>query len=905
MLISIVSANHCFGAERILQEWTFNKASDMLGWTAAEPVGELKVQDGALHVKPGTGMPKLEGPLFNIEAAPWQYIEIEMKSDGAGSGLIYFSNTTDEPYHGFRPGQLTSFNVKPGSDYQTYRIYPFWQRHKTITHIRVDAPGNDIYIRTIRIIGASSDSISKEASWMFKDTDCGWRPINSTAETKASPQGWKIKGTNESTILSPAVDISANDNSWATIRVVSTSQNAISFKWSGDSFDGMRTIPVELIGDGQPHSYNLQLSKLKEWAGKIMLFGITPTQSTDSKSINLLSFAVGDKPSGPPEIRIAKFYMEDAFVRVGQKTKLIAEVTNIGGADAKAISVMLSLPNEKQANSMLPKQIGKIEPGKTVKCEWTIEAKSEDPVLAVCRANAHNVPGEQKSIDLEFYPKLDPNIVKGLKYVPEPQAVQSDYLVGAYYFPGWFSYDRWAVLNDYPERRPILGYYREGEPEIADWQINWALSHGINYFIYDWYWSAGARMLENGLHKAFFNSKYQDKMKFCLLWANHNGPGTSSDKDMIDVTKYWIENYFNKPNYLKINGKNVMVIFSPERFTQDMGKDAVKASFTKMKKMCEDAGVGGLYMVTCMRPYEGAIKECEYEGYDAFSGYNYPEANTKGQMYSPYEWMVDGYKDFWTRISDMSTIPYIPVCEPGWDSRPWHGYEAAVRTGKNPELWQKMLENAKAFTDDPKHKLPEGKKLVFLEAWNEFGEGDYIEPQAQFGFDYLEAVRTVFAPQSKKPTIIVPKDLGMGPYDCPIPEPKLTWDFSKPEDRVWIASNMANLSFENGTMRAETVDTDPIIYSQMINVDPSKLKTIEIKMKADKSDQAQMFFQRTQAGWSEQQSVRFNVTGDNEFHVYTIDMSQNAKWRYDITQLRFDPTSTKGCKIDIAYIKIK
>ena len=85
-------------------------------------------------------------------------------------------------------------------------------------------------------------------------------------------------------------------------------------------------------------------------------------------------------------------------------------------------------------------------------------------------------------------------------YVPQPRGPDTgDYLIGAYYFPGWNAYDRWEILDDFPERRPLLGYYREGDPEIADWHTYWALSHGIDFFVYDWYWNRGERRLEHAL----------------------------------------------------------------------------------------------------------------------------------------------------------------------------------------------------------------------------------------------------------------------------------------------------------------------------------------------------------------------------------------------------------------------
>jgi hypothetical protein len=67
--------------------------------------------------------------------------------------------------------------------------------------------------------------------------------------------------------------------------------------------------------------------------------------------------------------------------------------------------------------------------------------------------------------------------------VPEPDPAQSDRLVGAHYFPGWKpgTHRGWGVLKDFPERRPLLGYYDESNPEVTDWEIKWALEHGSGF----------------------------------------------------------------------------------------------------------------------------------------------------------------------------------------------------------------------------------------------------------------------------------------------------------------------------------------------------------------------------------------------------------------------------------------
>lgn len=901
------------GAERILMEWDFSKATDTLGWTNAEPIKEIKIADGALLAIAGPGRQKLESPLFDISANPWQYVEIELKTDSDGTGLMYYSNTTEEPYHGFRPGQYAQFTVTGDSKYHTYRIRPFWQKQGKITHIRLDPPGNSVYLRSVRIIDQSPGEPSKATAWKFGDSLAGWQAQGINAKATPSKEFCVLEGDRESVLFSPPVDINADEYFLATVRIGSKTPHTAVLRFATDQSDGFHSVPIQLRDDGIVHSYAIDLSEMPEWTGRVLAIGLTPTETSEIRQIALESIAFGESVQGPPELLITRFGLADPVTRVGEQARLIVSVKNIGGADAQSVAAVVTLAEKKtddapeapKVRTLITKRVPKLPPGETVDFEWTFEAESDAPRIAVCRVTGKDLDAGEKQIDLRFYPKLNKSQLSNLKYVPEPKpADTNDYLVGCYYFPGWHTYDRWSVLENYPERKPILGYYREGDPEVADWQIKWALEHGISFFIYDWYWDQGARQLEHGLHDAYLKSRYKDKLKFCLLWANHNPPNTSSEKDLLEVTQYWIDNYFKLPNYLKLDGKNVMVIFSPHRLTEDMGSDAVKAAFFKMRKKCEDAGVGGLYLIACTYPGE-YVKTLVYEGYDALSGYNYPSANNKGQQYAPYEWMVEGYKDFWNRISDAASIPYIPVCEPGWDARPWHGLKSYVRTGKSPFLWKTMLENAKAFVDDPKHKQDGNKKLVFLEAWNEFGEGDYIEPHAQFGFDCLEAVREVFAPQSQKPEIIVPKDIGLGPYDLKPSAPKTAWEFSNPEDCTWYVGNMRELNCEGGVMRAKAANNDPAFYSPATRIDASKLKTVEIKMRMDKGTEAQLFFARPRGRMTEQGSIRFPVKADGEFHVYTLDMSVNRLWRGIIGQIRLDPNSEAGSSVEVAYVRVK
>jgi hypothetical protein len=345
--------------------------------------------------------------------------------------------------------------------------------------------------------------------------------------------------------------------------------------------------------------------------------------------------------------------------------------------------------------------------------------------------------------------------------IPRPQPVSTgSYQVGAYYFPGWPSREKWQVLAAFPERTPLLGYYREGDPDVMDWQIKWAVEHGISFFAFDWYWDRGHRQLEHALHEGYLRARFRSFIKFCLLWANHNPPGSSSEADLLTLVDHWIAQYFRQPEYLTLDGKPVVIVFSPERLRKDMGSEAVRVAIRRMRARAETAGFGGLFLVGAVDADPAALVALKTEGYDAATGYNYPRAGMRdgGAREAPYDSAVDGYERIWADMAAASILDYIPVTEPGWDARPWGGAKALVRTGRHPEKFREMLRRARAFTD--RHPVAERKKLVLIEAWNEYGEGAVIEPHREWGFAYLDAVRDVFGASGGRHRDLTPGDLG-------------------------------------------------------------------------------------------------------------------------------------------------
>ncbi len=144
-------------------------------------------------------------------------------------------------------------------------------------------------------------------------------------------------------------------------------------------------------------------------------------------------------------------------------------------------------------------------------------------------------------------------------------------------------------------------------------KINAAVSHGVNVFIYDWYWYDGKPFLENGLDSGFLKAKNNHKMRFYLMWANHDHTSyldyTNPDKSKV----YWyggvdtatfhhmivhiINDYFKKPNYYKINGEPVFSIYEISNFIKGIGgMKAAEEALAYFTKKTKEAGFPGLHL---------------------------------------------------------------------------------------------------------------------------------------------------------------------------------------------------------------------------------------------------------------------------------------------------------------------
>lgn len=366
-------------------------------------------------------------------------------------------------------------------------------------------------------------------------------------------------------------------------------------------------------------------------------------------------------------------------------------------------------------------------------------------------------------------------------YVPPIEPVSSDYYIACHFFPGWNvrenGYSGLKDIEDFPDRMPLVGYYDEADPEIADWQFKWALEHGINCFIYCWYRSfdnVGHPVTKDGLrlaheidaHKA---SRFGKQMDYAIMWECDNAGGTEGEDDLVNnLLPFWVKEYFNDPNYQKIDGKPVLYLYDPAfKIERKLGEGAITPLVAKLKEKIKDYGFDGLYVYAEHRHADPVkLDKWKERGVDGVFAYCWP---TVSHAPSDEEVLADEYAHMDAGIAYDPSFASILTCSQSWDPTPWRRREPNGMTGitrwkLTPNNWRKLLEETKKKMD----ALPEGapgKRFVILDNWNEWCEGHYIMPHLSGGFKYLEAVREVFTKRDNLPDYRLPAVLGRGPFD--------------------------------------------------------------------------------------------------------------------------------------------
>ena len=319
-------------------------------------------------------------------------------------------------------------------------------------------------------------------------------------------------------------------------------------------------------------------------------------------------------------------------------------------------------------------------------------------------------------------------------------------------------------------RKPLWGAADEADPAVMEFQIKEALRHGVNVFIYDWYWYDRRPFLEQWLDEGVLGAPNNGDMKFYLMWANHDANytwdkrqsaldeiiwlGSQPPEEFDRICRRVIDLYFKRPNYYTIGGCPVFMIYEMSNFVRGLGGvDAARAALDRFRALAREAGLPGLHLqaviyaehavnVSGVDPTrEGSAKDLvRMLGFDSVTHYQFVHFTDCDRDY--LDILPDVQKE-WDRIRAEYGVPYYPHVTVGWDNNPRHHFlTRPIMRNNTPENFKKGLlmarEYADAYNDAP---------LVTVNSWNEWTEMSYLEPDDVNGYGYLEAVRDVFVDQ--------------------------------------------------------------------------------------------------------------------------------------------------------------
>ena len=391
--------------------------------------------------------------------------------------------------------------------------------------------------------------------------------------------------------------------------------------------------------------------------------------------------------------------------------------------------------------------------------------------------------------------------VANAAYIPEPKPVKSEIEISAFYYPGTEHMPEWDMVDQtLPKIKPLLGWYDEGDPENIDWQIKWAVEHGISSFCVDWYWKQGTQRLNHWI-KAYYKAKFRKYLKWYIMYANHNPPGSHSTEDQIAVTKWWIDNYFKTPEYYTIDGKPVVVLWQYERLDNDFIAEAkakgetlkrgegVKRAFAISERMVKEAGLPGICWINMNNRWKHTVEENDHiknMGFVAQVTYNLggsgpyymaPEARTEKDtpQRSSFDLMVAATKKIWQNADVDPSLPFWPLLPTGWNDLPRSFQVARVTYDRTPEKFSQVCVDARKFCKE------RGLKRVIVAPLNEWQEGSYIEPNEEYGFAMYDALRDAFCekPAEGWPKNLTPADVGRPKKEYPpmFYSPVQEWNF--------------------------------------------------------------------------------------------------------------------------------
>ncbi len=513
-------------------------------------------------------------------------------------------------------------------------------------------------------------------------------------------------------------------------------------------------------------------------------------------------------------------------------------------------------------------------------------------------------------------------------YCPEPVPAFSDeYEVMINICSLWRQgyHSGWEAVSAYEDKETYLGFYDEGIPEVADWEIKYMVEHGIEVQHYCVYGIANDTQepikkanLNDALHDGFFNAKYSDMMRFTFMWENSNMHVTSLENFKKYVWPYWVDYYFTDPRFFTVENKPVMTIWNLAKFEEAFGgEEGAREARAFMEEDIKKYGFDGMIILFAdsHSQEEATFKKMTALGGDGGYAYHWQQ---DGILSSTAMKRLENNASFGTHV--------IPTASVGFNNIGW-------ALGRKPmaslEEHKKQLEYIRdeylpRFENEETWK----QQLVLISTWNEYGEGTYVMPAGVHGFGYLDNVRKVLVddvdttPYNVKPTENQKSRLGHmytgarttlanTDYIKDSSSEKIPQKVVKELD---LSSWNKSFGYSEFTNDGKTIVTVPnandsgfynVASEKAIEVDASEVEYILIRAKATEKTGAEVFFSTaSEPADNQKRSYAFTIEKSDEFKDYYISTQSNINWKGMITKLRFDLTGNQQVPVTVERIAL-
>lgn len=342
-------------------------------------------------------------------------------------------------------------------------------------------------------------------------------------------------------------------------------------------------------------------------------------------------------------------------------------------------------------------------------------------------------------------PKSDVRLIA--YYLPQFHPIPENDLWWGKGFTEWRNVARAFPVFDghYQPRSPgELGYYDLRLVDVMRRQVELAKLYGIGAFCFHHYWFQGKRLLELPVEN-YLAARDLD-LPFCLCWANESWSRrwSGSEKDVLMAQRYspdddiefirHLDRYFRDPRYLKIGGKPVLTVYRADQFP-DMA-----ATIARWRAEAQNLGYPGLYLIATNAFDFGGHESCGFDALSEFPPHGLDARNIESSL------NVSSLREG-GRVRDYEEVVrrelrkewpkgmVHPGVMPGWDNSARRPTGGVIYHGARPDLFHSWLKHALVRA----RAHPEEERLVFINAWNEWAEAAYLEPDLRFGYGYLAA----------------------------------------------------------------------------------------------------------------------------------------------------------------------